>query len=40
MKQAAASPLPLFALLLFKAPEGLMLRTLLALEGLGERSHQ
>lgn len=40
LKQAAASPYPLFALLLFKAPEGFTLRTLLAFHGLGDRSHQ
>jgi len=40
LKQAAASPLPFVALLLFSAPEGLTIRTLLAFHGLGLRSHQ
>ena len=31
---------PLFALLLFRAPSGLTLRTLFALDGFGDRSHQ
>ena len=38
--QSAAAPLVLLALLLFKAPEELTLRSLLALEGFGVRSHQ
>lgn len=38
--QSAAAPLLLLALLLFKAPEVFTLRTLLALEGFGTRSHQ
>ena len=40
LKQAAATALPLFALLLFNAPDGVTLRTLLPFHGLGERSHQ
>lgn len=38
--QSATAPLPLFALLLFSEPSELTLRTLFALPGFGDRSHQ
>ena len=38
--QSAAAPLPLYALLLFNDPSVLTLRTLFALPGFGDRSHQ
>ena len=38
--QSGTAPLPLLALLLFREPSVLTLRTLLAFPGLGERIHQ
>ena len=38
--QSAAAPLPLFALLLFNAPDVFTLRALFAFVALGERIHQ
>ena len=38
--QSATAPLPLYALLLFSEPSELTLRTLFALPGFGDRSHQ